>query len=86
MERFLAGFIMLFLGIALVFLAVVILALSYGGEVRGFGFILIGPIPLVISGGAEAAYLLVGVFAAALAAIVIAILLMARAGRPQAGG
>jgi uncharacterized membrane protein len=43
-----------FLGIAMVALgliALMILLGSFGGEVKGFGIILIGPIPVIISDG-----------------------------------
>jgi uncharacterized membrane protein len=44
------------LGIAMVALgliALIVLLWSLGGEVRGFGFILIGPIPIIVSDGAS---------------------------------
>ena len=45
-----------FLGIAMVALgliALMILLGSLGGEVKGFGIILIGPIPIIVSDGAS---------------------------------
>jgi len=44
------------LGIAMVALGLIVLTVllgSLGGEVRGFGIILIGPIPIIISDGAS---------------------------------
>jgi uncharacterized membrane protein len=44
------------LGIAMVALGLIILTVllgSLGGEVRGFGIILIGPIPVIVSDGAS---------------------------------
>ena len=43
-----------FLGIAMVALGLIILTVllvSLGGEVKGFGIILIGPIPVIVSDG-----------------------------------
>jgi len=72
--------LLVIMGIFLVFLATVLLVAFAGGDVRGFGLILIGPIPLIISGGAEAAYIAIAVSIAILAAMV-AIILSSRAGR-----
>jgi uncharacterized membrane protein len=44
------------LGIAMVALGLIVLTVllgSLGGEVRGFGIILIGPIPIIVSDGAS---------------------------------
>lgn len=44
------------LGIAMVALGLIILTVllgSLGGEVKGFGIILIGPIPIIVSDGAS---------------------------------
>ncbi|MFZ8856881.1 MAG: DUF131 domain-containing protein [Candidatus Caldarchaeales archaeon] len=44
------------LGIAMVALGLIVLTVllgSLGGEVRGFGIILVGPIPIIISDGAS---------------------------------
>jgi uncharacterized membrane protein len=45
-----------FLGIAMVALGLIILTVllgSLGGEIKGFGIILIGPIPIIVSDGAS---------------------------------
>jgi uncharacterized membrane protein len=39
--------------VALGLIALIVLLWSLGGEVRGFGFILIGPIPIIVSDGAS---------------------------------
>jgi uncharacterized membrane protein len=44
------------LGVAMVALGLIALTVllgSFGGEVRGFGIILIGPIPIIVSDGAS---------------------------------
>jgi uncharacterized membrane protein len=49
-------FFLTLLGIAMVALGLIILTVllrSLGGEVRGFGIILIGPIPVIVSDGAS---------------------------------
>ncbi|MEM4971657.1 MAG: DUF131 domain-containing protein [Sulfolobales archaeon] len=83
MDRFLVGFILILIGFILVFLAVLLLSLPAGAEARGFGFILIGPIPIMLSGGVEAIYLLL-IIAVALLVLIVAMLasIMGRASSP----
>jgi uncharacterized membrane protein len=65
-----------FLGIAMVALgliALMILLGSLGGEVKGFGIILIGPIPIIVSDGAS--FPLVMLLAVALFLLVVFLVL-----------
>jgi uncharacterized membrane protein len=70
MDRFLTGFVLIILGFILVFLALLVFSLFTGVEAKGFGFILIGPIPIILSGGAEAIYILLIITIALIIAIV----------------
>jgi uncharacterized membrane protein len=73
------------LGIAMVALgliALMILLGSLGGEVKGFGIILIGPIPIIVSDGAS--FPLVMLLAVALFLIVVFLVLRTTLrGHPQ---
>jgi len=65
-----------FLGIAMVALGLIILTVLLGsldGEVRGFGIILIGPIPVIVSDGAS--FPLVMLLAVALFLLVVFLVL-----------
>ncbi|MEM1611235.1 MAG: DUF131 domain-containing protein [Sulfolobales archaeon] len=79
MDRFLVGLILILIGFILVFLAFLLLSLPAGVEARGFGFILIGPIPIMLSGGVEAIYILLVIAVALL--ILIAVMLARTIGR-----
>jgi uncharacterized membrane protein len=64
------------LGIAMVALGLIVLTVllgSLGGEVRGFGIILIGPIPVIVSDGAS--FPLVMLLAVALFLLVVFLVL-----------
>jgi uncharacterized membrane protein len=64
------------LGIAMVALGLIILMVllgSLGGEVKGFGIILIGPIPIIVSDGAS--FPLVMLLAVALFLLVVFLVL-----------
>jgi uncharacterized membrane protein len=64
------------LGIAMVALGLIILTVllgSLGGEVKGFGIILIGPIPVIVSDGAS--FPLVMLLAVALFLLVVFLVL-----------
>jgi uncharacterized membrane protein len=64
------------LGIAMVALGLIILTVllgSLGGEVKGFGIVLIGPIPIIVSDGAS--FPLVMLLAVALFLLVVFLVL-----------
>jgi uncharacterized membrane protein len=73
------------LGIAMVALGLIILTVllgSLGGEVKGFGIILIGPIPVIVSDGAS--FPLVMLLAVALFLLVVFLVLRTTLrGHPQ---
>ncbi len=70
------GFVFIIVGFILVLLALLAFSLFTGVEARGFGFILIGPIPIILSGGVEAIYISL-IIAAAI--IIAAVIMLARA-------
>jgi uncharacterized membrane protein len=74
-----------FLGIAMVALGLIILTVllgSLGGEVKGFGIILIGPIPIIVSDGPS--FPLVMLLAVALFLLVVFLVLRTTLrGHPQ---
>jgi len=67
----LIGFAFIIVGFILVFLALLVFSLFSGVEARGFGFILIGPIPIIMSGGVEAIYISLIIATALIIAVVI---------------
>ncbi|MDT7888473.1 MAG: DUF131 domain-containing protein [Desulfurococcales archaeon] len=71
MNKLPMGFILIMLGSLFVLAAVLILFLSINAEVKGFGFILIGPIPIILSGGADVAYILLAIFGILLIAVLL---------------
>lgn len=74
--RLLIGVLLLFIGIVIILVAVSLML--YGSGVRGFGFILIGPVPLIIGGGAEALYIFLAIFVLIVIAFVLSILRIVR--------
>jgi uncharacterized membrane protein len=74
--RLLIGVLLLFTGIVIILAAVFLML--YGSGVWGFGFILIGPVPLAIGGGTEALYIFIAIFVLFVIAIALSILRMVR--------
>ncbi len=70
------GFAFIIVGFILVFLALLAFSLFAGVKASGFGFILIGPIPIILSGGVEAIYISLII---AIALIIVAVIILARA-------
>lgn len=74
--RLLMGVLLLFAGLVIILASVLIML--HGSKVSGFGFILIGPVPLVIGGGVEALYLLLAIFVLVVIVVMLSILRMVR--------
>lgn len=73
LQRTMAGFFIILLGVFLILLALSITLL--GSSARGFGIIIIGPIPIVLSGGADAITILSLIVIAVLSVLILLALL-----------
>ncbi|WP_256204949.1 TIGR00304 family membrane protein, partial [Aeropyrum camini] len=74
-----AGFLLIFLGVVLVFLGVFASAVQGGGRVEGGGVVVIGPIPIVF-GSSEKMFLISAAIGLLFMILAIALALLARRG------
>lgn len=75
-QRSIAGVLLIFLGVFLVFIALAIFLLGSGA--KGFGIIIIGPVPILVSGGVEAVLILTAISILVIVIIAIFILTILR--------
>lgn len=76
-----AGVLLIFLGFVLILIAISIAVIGSGA--RGVGIVVIGPIPIILSGGTDAMIIMLAVMVAILIALIAAIFLPLLRGRVE---